>query len=409
MKLDQILRAVRRYWWQGALLGALLGVAAAVLLSSGPTYKATNTMVYSVAGVDKVADPAEGRIYATSLAGSYSALVTTPLITVPVSSDLGEEAPKPEDLAANLKVLMPDKNLISTLTWVGTDEQQARQIVEAAGTHLNAYVNKTSDKYDGNQRVKIVSQDIVVTPTGPGSSLLGDVLKGLVVATFVALAWILARAILDRKVRSADDVAEISDSSVVGRVRDAGDAEALALAMPYLDDRAEPMVLVTSTHRRENPATTALGLAKGLEAQHPGRVLLVDADLRQGSLSQDAQGVGLSEVLSRQVAFAEAVRPATNGMPALVPAGKLPPNPAELLASGRLLEALREHSADFDAVVVNSAPVDDGSDAAILAAQTGGVLMVVGEGRVDKEDLKDSLDLLGAVRARILGLVLSRR
>ena len=408
MKLDQILRAVRRYWWQGALLGALLGVAAAVLLSSGPTYKATNTMVYSVAGVDKVADPSEGRIYATSLAGSYSALITTPLITVPVSEQVGG-TPKPEDIGANLKVLMPDKNLISTMTWVGSDEAQARQIVELSGKQLSAYVNKTSDKHEGNQRVKIVSQDIVVAPTGPGSSLLGDVLKGLVVATFVALAWILARAILDRKVRTADDVAEISDSSVVGRVRDTGDAEALALAMPYLDDRAEPMVLVTSTHRRENSATTALGLAKGLEAQHPGRVLLVDADLRQGSLSQDAQGVGLSEVLSRQAAFAEAVRPAMNGMPALLPAGKLPPNPAELLASGRLLEALREHAADFDAVVVNSAPVDDGSDAAILAAQTGGVLMVVGEGRVGKEDLKDSLDLLGAVRARILGLVLSRR
>ena len=410
MKLAQLLRAVRRYWWQGALLGALLGVAAALLLSSAPTYKATNTMVFEVAGSEKVADPYEGRIYATNLATSYAAMLSTPLVTVPVSEQIGDEAITPEHISTTSKVLMPDRNLIGTITYVGSEEEVARKVVELQGKELAKIVDETSDKYEGKQRVKIAQQRVVVTPSGPGGSLITTVLKGAVVALMAALAWILGRAILDNRVHDTEGLAEVTDASVIGRVADEGDAQALAAAVPFLGAGERPTLVVASTRRKESAARTASGLAKGLEAKAPGTVLLVDADLRKGdaTASLGQTGSGLSEVLSGQANAAETIRPAGSGAPAVLPAGTLPPNPAELLASGRLAEELARLHEQYSTIVVATAPVEEGSDAVITATQGDGVVLVVGAGKVSRPQLKDTLDLLDAVQARMLGVVMSR-
>ena len=92
----------------------------------------------------------------------------------------------------------------------------------------------------------------------------------------------------------------------------------------------------------------------------------------------------------------------------MLPAGKVPPNPSELLGSEamtRLLSALESH---YDAVLVDTAPLLPVTDAAILATKTGGVVLVVSVGKTTKPQVKGALNHLATVDGRILGFVMNR-
>jgi uncharacterized protein involved in exopolysaccharide biosynthesis/Mrp family chromosome partitioning ATPase len=91
----------------------------------------------------------------------------------------------------------------------------------------------------------------------------------------------------------------------------------------------------------------------------------------------------------------------------LLPSGKVPPNPNELLASGRmrvLIELLREQ---FDLILIDTPPVATLSDAAVLASECDGVILVIKAGATDLKLIKRALGQLDAVQARVAGVVLN--
>jgi capsular exopolysaccharide synthesis family protein len=88
--------------------------------------------------------------------------------------------------------------------------------------------------------------------------------------------------------------------------------------------------------------------------------------------------------------------------------GPLPPNPAELLGSARMKELLVELTAVADTVVLDSPPATALSDAAILSTQSDGVLLVLDSGRTRRESARRSLEALGRVNARVVGVLLNR-
>ena len=85
----------------------------------------------------------------------------------------------------------------------------------------------------------------------------------------------------------------------------------------------------------------------------------------------------------------------------------IPPNPAELLQSnamGELLDALR---ARFDIVIVDAPPLLPVTDAALLAAQADGALLVVRHGKTTRDEVHQSTERIAAVGGRLLGAVLN--
>jgi len=91
----------------------------------------------------------------------------------------------------------------------------------------------------------------------------------------------------------------------------------------------------------------------------------------------------------------------------VMPGGRVPPNPIELLASSRmrvLLDLLKKH---FDVILLDSPPVAAMSDAAVLASQCEGVIVVIKASATDLKQIRRGIGQLEAVDAKVAGVVLN--
>ena len=160
------------------------------------------------------------------------------------------------------------------------------------------------------------------------------------------------------------------------------------------------VVLVTSASEDDGKTTVSLNLAKAL-ADDGKRVILIDADLHVGRI-HDMVGVdpssGLTEwlVTMKKPAFVQAE--AQRFM--ILPAGVLPPNPTELLNEPYFTEIVAALRAEFDYVVIDSAPLPVTSDAMTLGPHADLVLTVVMVGHTKKRVLEVHREMLASLERR---------
>jgi succinoglycan biosynthesis transport protein ExoP len=177
-------------------------------------------------------------------------------------------------------------------------------------------------------------------------------------------------------------------------------------------DHPPQVILVTSALPREGKTTAAANLAVTL-AQLGDKTIVVDADLRKpgvGRLLNMTGGnyAGLSSYLAGASTLDRVIVPhPTIANLAAIPTGPLPPNPADLLSSHKVAEAIAELRRRFKFVVIDSPPVMAATDAVILSVQSDGVLLVVRSGETPKEAFTRTRDLLVSVKCNILGVVLN--
>ena len=177
-------------------------------------------------------------------------------------------------------------------------------------------------------------------------------------------------------------------------------------------DHPPQVILVTSALPREGKTTAAANLAVTL-AQLGDSTVLVDADLRKPGIGRllnlgSGKYAGLSSYLAG-VSSLDLVSVPHPAIPNLVaiPTGPLPPNPADLLSSHKLADAIAELRTKFKFIVIDSPPIMAATDAVILSVQADGVLLVVRSGETPKEAFTRTRDLLTSVKCHILGVVLN--
>jgi polysaccharide biosynthesis transport protein len=177
-------------------------------------------------------------------------------------------------------------------------------------------------------------------------------------------------------------------------------------------DHPPQVILVTSALPQEGKTTAAVNLAVTL-AQLGDRTLLIDSDLRKPGIRRALnlpanKESGLSSYLAGVSTLDQVCLPHP-AIPSLVAltTGPIPPSPADLLSSYRMSEAIQELRRQFKFIVIDSPPILAATDAVILSAQTDGVLLIVRSGETPKEALTRCRDLLAAVKARLLGVVLN--
>src|SRR5246127_143175 len=172
------------------------------------------------------------------------------------------------------------------------------------------------------------------------------------------------------------------------------------------------VILVTSALPREGKTTSAANLAVTL-AQLGDSTVLVDADLRKPGIGRllnmtGGKYAGLSSYLAG-VSSLDLVCVPHPTIPNLVaiPTGPLPPNPADLLSSHRLADAIAELRTKFKFVVMDSPPIMAGTDAVILSLHAHCGLLVGRSGETPKAAFARTRDLLNNVKCRVLGVVLN--
>ena len=168
--------------------------------------------------------------------------------------------------------------------------------------------------------------------------------------------------------------------------------------------------LFTSVGPSDGKSLTVANLAIAL-SQMGKRVLVIDADLRkpvQHKLFGVETEVGLTDVLARNVPWSQAVitRDAVKNLD-LIPSGKLPPNPAELLGGEAMRALLAEVQQHYDLVLLDSPPTLIVADACVLASLVQGVFLVVRAGVTTPEAIARVQSLLSTVNAKLIGTILN--
>src|SRR5438105_10237201 len=170
------------------------------------------------------------------------------------------------------------------------------------------------------------------------------------------------------------------------------------------------VILVTSAMPREGKTTISANSALVL-AQRGSRVLLVDADLRRPGVER-MMGIRSKEGLSTLISGvdkAEDVIVQFSKVPNLwiLPAGPIPPQPAELLGSNVMKEHIARWRDEYDHVIIDTPPCLSVTDAVILSADVDRVLLVARAGQTTKPALRRACDLLLQVNAKVMGVVLN--
>jgi capsular exopolysaccharide synthesis family protein len=168
-------------------------------------------------------------------------------------------------------------------------------------------------------------------------------------------------------------------------------------------------LVVTSSGPQEGKSTTCINLGVAM-AQSGNRVLLLDTDMRRPRLHR-AFGVpndlGISSLVVGEGSLDKAVKSTEVPNLFVLPCGPLPPNPAELLHTRAFKELLRQAGEKFDRIILDSPPLNAVVDAAVLATQADGVVMVLKAGRTDRGAAKRALRSLADVQARMFGAILN--
>jgi capsular exopolysaccharide synthesis family protein len=169
------------------------------------------------------------------------------------------------------------------------------------------------------------------------------------------------------------------------------------------------VIVLTSAGRDEGKSTTVANLGVTL-ARAGKHTLILDCDLRkptQHSIFRTRNIMGLVDLLIGEQEPQEVwIEPIPNLK--LIPAGAPPPNPAEILTSRRLTEFLGRVRQDFDYVLVDTPPMGYVSEAAALAANGDGVLLILDSQRTRKGALRQALRRLRSVGANVLGTVMNK-
>jgi capsular exopolysaccharide synthesis family protein len=170
-------------------------------------------------------------------------------------------------------------------------------------------------------------------------------------------------------------------------------------------------LVVTSPGVSEGKTATLANLGV-VFAEAGERVVLVSCDLRRpriGEFFRLDENEGLSSVLLGERTLDETLLPVPGfDRLSLLPAGQVPPNPAELLNSARTRDIFTQLRDTFDLVLVDSPPVLPVTDAAILSQYADATLMLAAAGQTRRSDLHRAVEKLDQVGATILGTVLNK-
>jgi succinoglycan biosynthesis transport protein ExoP len=176
-------------------------------------------------------------------------------------------------------------------------------------------------------------------------------------------------------------------------------------------ERQLSSLLVTSPGVGDGKTSTLANLGV-VFAQAGERVLLVSCDLRRpriGAFFGLGEQVGLTSVLLDEQTLEEAILPVPGiDRLSLLPAGPVPPNPAELLGSPRARDIFIRLRDQYDLVLIDSPPVLPVTDAAILSRYADATVMLAAAGKTRRADLHRAVEKLGQGGTTILGTVLNK-
>jgi capsular exopolysaccharide synthesis family protein len=328
-----------------------------------------------------------------------------------------------------------------------------KQEVETAKSLYNDFLQKTKQAevqaHQQHNNLQLI-QPARVPKSPVGSGVSRTILMGFFVSLVAAVGLAYFLEHLDNSIKNVEDVSRyvrlpalgvIPAMATTGASRlgskkakrllpdEAGTKPALSSAV-LLDNRstaaeayrairtsmllstaghAPKTMLITSGQPGEGKTTTAVNTAISL-TQLGATVLIIDCDMRRPTLHKvlDVEHVrGLSTYLSRDIKLDGLVQRTVVPNLSVLPAGPIPPNPAELISSERMKTLLREVGETYDHIIIDSPPLMNVTDPVILSTMVDGVVLVIYGGKTSRAITVRARQELMNVGAKVFGVVLN--
>lgn len=306
--------------------------------------------------------------------------------------------------------------------------------------------DRISSILEGTSANVVDEAQIATEPSSP--SYLINTLVGFAVGLILSVCFVTLQSISDVTVHSQEDVEQNCDLTVLASVPDmtapskggyytkgsktksvaydkapqVGEAVSFAASEAYkllrtkiqfsfADENDCHVIGVSSAMAGEGKSTSSVNLAYSL-AQLNYRVLLMDCDLRRPSVPAkiNVQKMpGLTNFLTGQLPLGEVIQACElDGVKFnVISAGRVPPNPIELLSSRRMQSTVAALRSNFHYIILDLPPVTEVSDALVASKLADGMLMVVRQDYCNRYALKDTVRHFGFVGAKILGALVN--
>lgn len=425
LNIVQILKLLLRRWRVIVLCTLLLAGAAfgASRYLMVPKYEAS-VLFY----VNNLSFAEDDRISGSDMDASKS-LVQTYMVILSTRQTLDQVIRQATvDLTADqveemLSAEAVEQTELLKVTVTGTDAATVGRLAQAIGT---VFPERVGQIITGSYTSLAEPARMPTKPSSP--NVTRNTVSGGLSGFVLGCSLVLLQAMFDVVLRREKDLAELLDYPLLARVPEqSGDARGRSVVGHRLKPQGQEayktlrtgleyalahvegarVVGVTSAMAGEGKSTSAANLAYAV-SQLDRRVLLMECDLRRPSLHEKlslSDGPGLSEYLSGQADLDTVLRLCTlrGGSFWAVRAGRVPPNPSELLDSRRMEELIEGLRRKFDYIILDLPPVGEVSDALTTAKYTDGTLLVVRRNYCSSLRLRAAARQFEAVEARILG------
>ena len=448
MTILEFFRTTRANLWL-LIIGIIVGAAAGFGYASlQPKVYAASSSGYVTVGESGTVDVLSGSTAAKERARSYAAIVSSEAVAQKIKQNTPELSLTTGQIRSSLTATAGDNAALITVSAQASSPKNAQLLANSALQATADYI-KEIEQNPGNAQA-LVNGDSNAAATPPANSntvrviplnnasvnpplvspnYQQNTLIGAVIGLVVVYAAIFLRRALDQRIRTRDDATKATGASILGVLPVSEDLNEENIVNGDTDDHiAQESIrqlrtnlrfvnvdtpprsfIVTSAVPGEGKSTVSLSLARSL-ADAGSPVILIDADLRRPTVAKklklDAK-VGLTQVLAGQVEIANAVHQLGDSNLFVLPAGRIPPNPSELLGSDKMRQLIKELSEEF-IVVVDVPPLLPVTDASLLSHSVDGVILVGSIGRSHREQMAEASSILKKVNANLFGLVLNR-
>jgi capsular exopolysaccharide synthesis family protein len=430
VELRDYVKVVRRRWRLiAASLLVVLALAALVTVRTTPQYQSHSRLFIST--TDQSADQAyQGGLYSIQRVSSYADLVNGQEIASRVVKRL-DLPMQPSALSDLITATVIPDTVILEITTTDPDPQQAQLIDRTVAQELTGFISELETPPGrANAPIKATIVDAASLPSSPVSPQpVRNIGLALVLGLLLGIGLAVVRELLDTSIKGPEDITALSETPILGGILfdssapkqplltdlapHSPRAEAFRILrtnLQFVDvDRRLKVFVVTSSVPGEGKTSTASNTALALQTTGQ-RTLLIDGDLRRPQLADlfGLEGsVGLTSILLGRISLDEVVQEHRASGLAVLTSGTLPPNPAELLQSHAMEQLIDVARQRYDFIVVDSPPLLPVTDAALIASQVDGAVIVVRQGRTTRDQFRHSMDRLQAVSARPLGITMN--
>ena len=430
MDFKQFLLVLRRRWRSVVLIFVVaLAIAATISYLITPKYESTSRVIVSV-NASTSTEASGAAFFLNNRVTSYADLVQSTELASRVINTLDLDM-SPEELSGEISASVVESTSFIEITVKDEDPHRAQTIADVVTSEFIDYAEEIETIGEGkeSQIALHVSDQPEYDGTAVEPKWVLNLLAGGLIGLLLGIALAVARELLDRTVRTADHIAEVTDAPVLASIgfdneirsaplltdlgAFAARTEAFRLLrtnLQFIDiDQRARVLVVTSAVPGEGKTMTSTNLAVAL-AQTGRTVLVIDADLRRPRVASTLgvdPAIGLTTALVGKAEIEDAIQVHEPSGLHVLASGAKPPNPTEILQSRVTHDLIRRLRQSYDMIIIDAPPLLPVADASVLSTLADGSIIVVRHGQTTRDQITEAVNRLTQVGGRLYGVVVN--